>query len=63
MSSRIGIGDRVEFPLRSGKIALVVDIDPPDTSTPYPSFMLAWRERGRILEGVVEAKYVRKVRA
>jgi len=61
--SVIGVGDWVEFPVGSKRRALVVDIDATDYCTPPPNLVLAWKERGRCLEGVVQTQHARKVKS
>jgi hypothetical protein len=41
----------------------VVDLDPPNTFTPYPSVMLACRYGGKVHEGVMEARFLRRAMA
>ncbi len=59
--STICVGDTVEFPKGSRHFALVVDVDATGYCTPPPNLVLAWTERGRVMEGVVETRHARKI--
>lgn len=55
------IGERVlHGDADTRKDLTVVDINPADVCTPYPCVMLAWRAGGKVYEGVVETKYLRR---